>query len=85
VGTLKANKLGIYDMLGNVWEWVWDSYTDSILVNPDSLAKQLSYGNKVIRGGSMSASNEKCQVNFRDFMLSENKKRNVGFRICRNW
>ncbi|PKN72285.1 MAG: hypothetical protein CVU50_07795 [Candidatus Cloacimonetes bacterium HGW-Cloacimonetes-3] len=84
VGTKKANKLGLYDMLGNVWEWVWDTYADSVIINWENQPQQMVYGNKAIRGGSMSAGREKCQAEFRDFMPAERKKKNVGFRICRN-
>ncbi|MDR0515649.1 MAG: formylglycine-generating enzyme family protein [Fibromonadaceae bacterium] len=52
VGTKKPNELGIYDMSGNVSEWVWDwygEYSSAPQVNP----KGPSGGEKrIIRGGS---------------------------------
>ena len=36
VGSKTANKLGIYDMSGNVGEWCWDLYVDSITSSTDA-------------------------------------------------
>lgn len=55
VGQLKPNAWGLYDMLGNVWEWVEDGYQPAAyarhaLYNP--LQKEALNGERVIRGAS---------------------------------
>ena len=52
VATKKPNKIGLYDMSGNSWEWVYDwlvGYTAGEKVNPVQLTGS---GNKTRRGGS---------------------------------
>ena len=55
VGSRKANPWGLYDMHGNVWEWVWDSY-DSYksgkVVNSDGDYRVLRGGSFVFEAGN---------------------------------
>jgi len=84
VGQLQSNILGIYDMSGNVWEWVWDRYAgfpDSIQVNPRG-PETGDY--RILRGGSWYYNSWDCRTANRmryfpsDWLISN------GFRICRN-
>ena len=51
VGTKQANKYGIYDMSGNVWEWCWDWYGGVFGDQSDPKGAD-SGSDRVRRGGS---------------------------------
>jgi formylglycine-generating enzyme required for sulfatase activity len=52
----KANPFGLYNTLGNVWEWVQDSWHDDYQGAPvdDSAWEENAGGPRVLRGGSWS-------------------------------
>jgi formylglycine-generating enzyme required for sulfatase activity len=66
VGRKKPNELALYDMSGNVWEWVWDwygAYSSGSQTNPTGPVNGSYRG---LRGGSWSDFSEYCRVAFRD-------------------
>lgn len=83
VGSFKPDGYGLYDMQGNVWEWVQDRYADDYYKSSPASAPQGpgSGSARVIRGGSWgfgpwfvrSAYRFRNSPDFRDF--------NVGFRL----
>jgi formylglycine-generating enzyme required for sulfatase activity len=85
VGSYPPNPWGLYDMHGNVWEWVEDCWTDFSSGAPTdgSAFKQKSCRDRVLRGGSWynsptglrSANRLRDGPGFRYFI--------VGFRVAR--
>ena len=86
-GSFSPNAWGVYDMHGNVWEWVQDCYTDSYLGAPFDGSPRTSENcdRRVLRGGSWSVKPWYLRSADR-FWLTTDYRLNVnGFRIVRRF
>jgi formylglycine-generating enzyme required for sulfatase activity len=84
-GSFKPNRLGFYDMIGNVWEWVKDSYHPNYNGAPDKGGEWNEGGSKyrVLRGGSWSDDANGSRVAARGKGLETMHNFTVGFRVVR--
>ncbi len=85
VGQKQANATGLFDMDGNVAEWVHDwygheYYDETPLADPQG-PRTGSY--RVFRGGSWLDDGQYCRPTFRRFDFPVNRFYNVGFRVVR--
>lgn len=78
----KANELGLYDMSGNVWEWVqdkWGEYPSAAQTNPTGASSGYS---RVFRGGSYFHFEEYCRVSKRYYDAPDSRYAYLGFRLA---
>ncbi|MDD2913880.1 MAG: formylglycine-generating enzyme family protein [Gallionella sp.] len=83
-GRKQANAFGLYDMSGNVWEWVEDNYHDNYNGAPaDGSAWQGDSTKRVLRGGSWFYGPSYARSTRRLMDAPELHNDSVGFRLAR--
>ena len=86
VGGKEPNEWNLYDMLGNVHEWVNDWFgiypvpSYYTLRDPEGPA---SGNRKVYRGGGWFSYARRCRAAYRDGNAPGDRESTIGFRLCR--
>ncbi len=82
VGQKKPNDLGLSDMLGNVWEWVYDYWDpDYYQTNPAQDPTGPGSGmERVLRGGSWMGGARDIRVSLRNRRNPGDRDYDIGFR-----
>lgn len=84
VGSKLPNAIGIYDMIGNVWELVQDWYAADYYQQREVTAVlgPVSGSMKIFRGGSWYNSDQYSRASFRNFDFPGSRLSIVGFRLA---
>ncbi len=85
VGSFPPNPFGLYDMHGNVWQWLADSWHDNYNGAPSDGSVWESGGNKetrVLRGGSWFNNAVDCRSANRSRNSAGDGGRSYGFRVA---
>ena len=85
VAQKRANSLGLFDMLGNVWEWMNDSYDEDYYLNCPSQDPRgpPTKPTRVLRGGSWFCPSKHVRVSYRNWTFHDYWVNDLGVRCVR--
>ena len=85
VGSFAANPFGLFDVHGNVWEWVQDCYADSYAGAPTNGTARSSSdcSLRVLRGSSWRNDPTNLRSANRDRLRPDYRDNDIGFRLAR--
>jgi formylglycine-generating enzyme required for sulfatase activity len=86
VGSFAANQFGVYDTVGNVWEWTCSEYENKYKgKEKHCLSKNRTTNNNhlVLRGGSWYFGPRDVRSAYRNWRRPTDRGRNYGFRLSR--
>jgi len=86
VGSFKPNRFGLYDMVGNVWEWTCSKYESEY--NGEEKICSKGKDNKdgslgVLRGGAWLSEPRDVRLTYRNRGSGDDRSDDVGFRLPR--
>jgi len=86
VGGKTPNELGIYDMSGNVWEWLIDWYqSDYYSTSPQNNPQGPDTGiERMFRGGSWRSGPSYCRLAYRSNNIPSYTDDFIGFRVAKS-
>lgn len=86
VGQFQANRFGLHDMIGNVWEWTADCSTGSSIGRPKDGSAWTWLGGckrRVIRGGGWLTPPDRSRSGFHGDDEEADRADYLGFRVVR--
>ncbi len=85
IGSFKANKFGLYDILGNVFEWTHDCYHSNYKNAPTdgSVWEGGDCSVRVARGGAYASPASSMRVENREKFKSNQGRDHIGIRLVR--
>ncbi|MCX6879911.1 MAG: formylglycine-generating enzyme family protein [Verrucomicrobia bacterium] len=81
VGLKGSNRWGLYDMMGNVYEWCSDWYGSLPGGNVTDPTGSSSGSGRVMRGGSWTGDSSNCTASFRCSFNPTYRNSSFGFRV----
>jgi formylglycine-generating enzyme required for sulfatase activity len=81
VGHFQPNGFGLFDVLGNTWEWTCSEYESPYKGAEQGCVDKSEGGYRVLRGGSWALNPSYLRSAFRDWLTPDYRLQVIGFRV----